>query len=534
MPKPEGNNPSARGQGHGRGSKKNPSSSEPRRDGSEARAESRSSAMGVEQSGFDSSQGRRVFEHLGLIPDKDTLEVWKRPPAKAAHLVYRPQLPPNDPMSLIAALEALSESSQRVPANLVPLMAVDERSVAAVVCQPTNGDEVADEVGSVVRWHLDEIPGTHQRAILDINAWTYARSVADELRSRVDARRTVYQVTERYKKEHLDRGTRPKSHVERPVQLACQNVIVGLSVFAYESGFDGLSVPAWATCEVPHVATHEGNRALGALMLCDAYATGGTMEIRFADRVPASLRRYARTVGLNIPDDAHSLTPEQSRHLFLAVTPIPKGLRRRIDRYIADGIESPERLCYTLMAQVWREIELDFLLATSTRAPSILRGGAPHGERPARMAEAETCRAALLAGTLYRRLNNLDTAGASGEARVYEDTTVGVGWEILADEGALIFDGVTDGPLPWQHAGGTAEAHKGRLIAMPRAHPGEADVKTLLALAEQLEMPVALVVPADRTDVVDCPAPVLVCPERASDIDTAIEETLLKSRLARA
>ena len=94
-------------------------------------------------------------------------------------------------------------------------------------------------------------------------------------------------------------------------------MIVALAAFAQDSAFDGLSVVAWQTCEVPHVATHEANRALAALTLCDAFKSGGTMEIRFdrparltstagrivfhghpENAVPASLRRYGRTVGV--------------------------------------------------------------------------------------------------------------------------------------------------------------------------------------------------------------------------------------------
>ena len=323
--------------------------------------------------------------------------------------------------------------------------------------------------------------------------------------------------------------------MQRPVQLACQNVIMGLSVFAYDSEIDGLSVSAWATCEAPHVATHEANRALAALMLCDAYATGGTMEIRFRNRVPPALRRYGRTIGLEINEKAESLTPEESRHLFLAVTPMPESLRERIIDYIVDGVESPERLCYALMAQIWSEIELDFLMATSTRTPSILSGGAPHQSRPSRMAETEVCRAARLIDTLFDRLNSLDSAGATGSVRVFEDTTVGVEWEVLSDLGAIAFSGLQQSPLPWQTGnGGLDEPDDGSLIVIPRAHPTDSDVKTALSVAEQTGIRTALLVPEDRRDFVDCPTTVLVCPDRLSELDNAIERKLLSGRIARS
>ena len=121
---------------------------------------------------------------------------------------------------------------------------------------------------------------------------------------------------------------------------------------------------AWQTCEVPHVATHEANRGLAALTLCDAYRNGGTMEIRFdwpgqvrvgdksvryaghvEGQVPASLRRYARTVGVTLgTHDRGAIFPDEARALFLAVTPMPASLAARATTAMSDYGIPPERL----------------------------------------------------------------------------------------------------------------------------------------------------------------------------------------------
>jgi hypothetical protein len=485
-------------------------------------------------SGFSQGDAEEVFGLLGLAVDKPTLDVWLHPPGgPTERLLYGPQRGADDPMSLASAIVAMAGSASPAPPNLLPLMAVDDRSLAVVVCQPL-GAETVEGVGAVVRWHVDEIRERYQAALLDADAWSYVRSMAEELRDLDRERERVASVTAGYRTRYVAREARPKSFVERPVQLACQNVVIGLTVFAYESSFDGLSVPAWATCEVPHVATHEANRALIGLMLCDAFASGGTMEVRFPRKVPPSIRRYARTLGLFIDDRASGLTPEQARHLFLAVTPMPTSLRDRVELLVADGIVSPERLCFTLMAALWSPLELEFLLATSTRASSILAGGADFRARPARMAESDVCRSARLAGTLFRRLDNVDTAGRHGEVRVFEDTTVGVTWQVLADPAVLVLSDVPDGLLPWQPDGAVAEASGGTLIVMSRANPSKGDVRVLSDLAAHSGLPAVLVVPADRSDVVDCSMPVLVCPQRLSEIDASIERDLLKSRVSRA
>jgi hypothetical protein len=287
--------------------------------------------------------------------------------------------------------------------------------------------------------------------------------------------------------------------------LACQNVLVGLGAIAQDSSFDGLSVLAWQTCEVPHVATHEANRALAALTLCDAFARGGTMEIRFdrpaaialdgrairypghpERRVPASLRRFGRTVGVTLgADDPAAISPREARELFMAVTPMPDDLRHRV-RYAAErrGV-TPERMCFSLLSQVWREIELDFLLATCDQAADVLSGGTDWTRRAQRQVESDVCRAALTAGMYYRRLNGRDSAAGDGDgARVVEDVSTGVGWRI-EDWGTVTY--TLPGPVlpPWAPPGHDL-APTARVAVVPRVHVTAPDVATCSSLPMRL------------------------------------------------
>ena len=165
------------------------------------------------------------------------------------------------------------------PRNLLPIAVIDEASIACIVCRDHEAATVAEPV---VRWFLSDVSPEHQGALIDVDAYEYLESLDDELAARPDGlRRVLDQIGPAYHEAYLSKEKRPRDFVIRPVRIACQNVIVGLAAFAQDSTFDGLSVVAWQTCEVPHVATHEGNRALAALTLCDAFQNGGTMEIRF-------------------------------------------------------------------------------------------------------------------------------------------------------------------------------------------------------------------------------------------------------------
>lgn len=448
------------------------------------------------------------------------------------------------------AFELLLASAQEPPANLFPIAAVDESSLACVVCAPI---ELKDEdVGEfVVRWHLDDVPPEHQAGILDVDLVAYVTSLDEELAARaVGLDRMLDEIGPAYQQSHLRHEKRPRDFVVRPVRIACQNVIVGLAAIAQEASFDGLNVVGWQTCEVPHVATHEANRALAALMLCDAFQNGGTMEIRFdrsarvafgsrtfsydghpEGQVPASLRRYGRTVGVMLgEEDAGAIVPGEARELFLAVTPMRPELRRSVEHEIGSRGTAPERLCFALLSGVWREIELDWILTTSLCGSSILAGGADWQERTARQTEMEICRTAMMAGMLFARLDGRDTASDEGGPRVVEDQRVGVDWHIDTELAAVRLAGRDlDQPLPW--LGGRVENPKEPLTVLPRSIVTAEVRETVTRLAE--EGPVAVLLPRDAPEPQLGAGLVMWCPDRLSDLDKAVEAKLLTSRVSR-
>lgn len=451
--------------------------------------------------------------------------------------------------SIEAGLRIVEETTGwPLPKWLLPLAWVDEGSIACVVIEEHLPHH---SLGHIHRLHLGYVPEEQQLSLIDIDPLLYVASLQEELKSRtVGLRRVLDQIGPAYQESHLVREKRPRDYVVRPVRIACQNVIVGLAAIAQDSTFDGLSVAAWQTCEVPHVATHEGNRALAALTLCDAFQNGGTMEIRFDRKtrilhkghpldydghpekaVPASLRRFGRIVGVALgAEDRAAITPHEARELFLAITPMPTALRARVDEAVQYQGIPPERICFLLLSQVWREVEMDYLLGTSGRTTSILSGGAEWTDRSARQAESEICRGAITIGMLFRRLNSTDhAANDKSVIRVVEDSTKGIDWEIHPDEAAVTFVGLDPADrVPWTLGLSSIDT----LTVFPRT----AITSEALDEIDRSDLPghKVLLVPADA------PAPaqrlsvtVLRCPDRLADIDKAIEDRLLKSRISR-
>jgi len=436
-------------------------------------------------------------------------------------------------------------------AELLPLAFVDEASIACVVL--ADGFAGLTE-GEVVRMHLADVSPDKQLRLLDVDPLLYVHSLEEELTARPEGlKRILDYIGPAYEQTYIEHDKRPRDFIVRPVRIACQNVIVALAAIAQDSAFDGLSVVAWQTCEVPHVATHEANRALAALTLADAFQNGGTMEIRFdrkarvviggetvefdghpEKQVPASLRRFGRTVGVNLgAEDAAAISPAEARALFLAITPMPRDLRARVSDAVQTRGITPERLCFTLLSQIWREIELDFMLACSERAGSILSGGADWRERSTRQAEMSVARAAIMAGMLYRRLNGRDAAGSADGVRVVEDVSVGVKWQVHEDLGAVEFSGLgTTMEIPWTR--GFASPPDGTLLVFFRTHVSPETAKRVYDLqaggsAVAVAVPQDAEVPHDRLTV-----PLLRCPDRIADLDKVAEARLLTSRISRA
>lgn len=470
-------------------------------------------------------------------------------------IIFDPERSADDPRGTLFAAEVLRSAIVPPPANILPLAQVCDLSLACVVCDrdiddPTFGSAIAYEV---VRWHLGRIAEDAQGEILDVDPLTYLDSLASELRSRDPARRAVDIAAKDYYQAYVLEEARPRSDVLRPVQLACQNVIVGLATLRHDPIFDGLRVESYATCEVAHLATGEADRAMAALLLCDAFQSGGTMEIRFGrspdgvkpkdpsrpDRspelpVPPALRRYARARGLALGQaNRHSISPAEARDLFLLVTPMSDELRLQALTAFDSGRISPERLCYALMAGVWRDVEVAYLLATSRRATTILEGGSDPSDRIARSCEAESCRTALMLGLLLARIEQSGGGPGSASVNLVEDDRNSTSWAIRPDLGAVTMAFAPGNAIPWRDDADLSGS-AGALVVLARAVPDHTDVELAIRLrVEEPEALICLLVPedADVTGLSDIP--ILRCPQSLGLLDQAVRRKLDTMRNSR-
>ena len=145
----------------------------------------------------------------------------------------------------------------------------------------------------------------------------------------------------------------------------------------------------------------------------------------------------------------------------------------------------------------------------------------------------ESCRAAVIAGMYYRRLNGRDSAGVETDGvGVVEDVSRGVTWEVLPDAGAILFSGcnIADG-VPW-HVSGDLDARE-EIAVLPRSYITN-ETAAQLELLRDKGIPAAVTLPLDvPTPNVWSGLPLLRCPDRRADLDLVVEDKLLISRISR-
>jgi hypothetical protein len=470
---------------------------------------------------------------LGLRLPESLANFLDDPPTDPAlsGLLYRVVAPYTEPPSLPWAFALLQQAAQRPPLELVPVAPVDDLSLACVVCGRL-GRPLPRDFGAVVRWHLEDTPSRAQRALLDIDLSSYLEAYAIEVTTREEGLRRFGERVAEYEEA---RGQKtPRAHEARPIRKACQNVVIGQGNWHHDGAFNGLNVTDWQTCQVPHVAAHEGNRGLLASTLAEAFRAGGTMEVRFEEhlegRVPASLRQYGRVAGCEPGRrDAQAITPDEARELMFEVTPMNDGLREVLDGLIERGVLSPERACYLLLAGTWKPIEMEFLLRVSPRAISMLSGGADPLGRIVRQTELALGRAAVTLGMLHARLSLPLEAedDANGHAIIVEDKRRDLVWTIDGATASVRFESAQLPPTPW---GGPPS--KSALVVAPRSHPGPADFELVQKLSG--EIPAALVVPADAACSSEDEHAVMRCPDRGAALDRVVETRLNAARVGRA
>ena len=156
--------------------------------------------------------------------------------------------------SLSDAYRLIGDRGTRLPQSLLPFCVVDEASIACVLTQ----DDDYYATGEIVRVFLTDVEHRFQCALLDMHPLAYMTSLEQELPAREEGlRRVLDEIGPAYQEAYWRKTSGPvTSSSGRSDRLPERDR--GARRLRPGPTFDGLSVVAWQTCEVPHVATHGG------------------------------------------------------------------------------------------------------------------------------------------------------------------------------------------------------------------------------------------------------------------------------------
>jgi hypothetical protein len=372
----------------------------------------------------------------------------------------------------------------------------------------------------------------------------------------------------RYGYNHATGGDLPRNHDWRPYRFCVQDVVLGMTVVGHLVDQNCLEVDVFLTADVQEFEAGSGARALTMFLLTEAYKCGGTMEIRFTPnveggRVPIALQQLARQ--LDVPVERGrpaTITSEEARRLYLALTPFTPFGRDRVRALAAAGMVSPERACYTVHHGVWSVSEVETLLGVSQHPDRIFAGGASPLHRLAYLEDLHAGRTAILGGLLQVTLSQRvpeRPASEQGAANVpVEDDVRPTDLEFEGDLAAQVYRSPKEAiSLPWLENERDSYIPAGEqfLVAL-RGRPAcglalrlTRDLRELALLLRRRSGKSAgrvfVLVPGDffelpanvqqslRSAAEKWDVGLLVCPERLACIDAEVSRRFGRSRIMR-
>jgi hypothetical protein len=460
-------------------------------------------------------------------------------------------------LSVLQAAVALRIAQPHLRRDLVPIEDLGRGFIAALVCPTASGAPAP-----VVRVRLDA-PSPDDTAVPLASGFAeYAtgrlREVISQDRGWTILRQRVAEFDREHAYDHAKGGKLPRPHVWRPYRYCIQDVVFGCLVLRQDRDRNCLVVDTFLAANVPEYEPDAGALALTVFLLCEAYKCGSTLEIGFtnnveAGHVPASIRRIARRFDVSIRPRNH-LAPDDSRHLFAALTEFSPDVQNLLRELHGTGRLSTERACYAVHHGVWTRPETETIILSSSHPDRILGGEAVAERRHRYLEDIGLACGALLGGILDRQLASREHTNADGRTFELEGDHREVDIEFDPESFCKIYRCEEELPVPWlvepsqtnvTIPPGTA-AHvlvRARDAASLRRFIKD-DIGQAAARAQATGAPTYLLVPADFRSLGDLAGDaaqlargggtgILVCPEAMGSLLEDAADRLARSRVMR-
>jgi SMI1-KNR4 cell-wall len=246
----------------------------------------------------------------------------------------------------------------------------------------------------------------------------------------------------KFEYNHAKGGKLPRSHDWRPYRYCIQDVVFGMTVVRHERVHNCLEIDVFLTAHITEYDELAGAQALAVFLLSEAYKCGGTMELRFTDKVeggfiPEELKRLAERYHVDVGDgDATScsISALAAKTFYAALTGFNASVQEHLVEMDKSGVISMSRACYSVHHGIWTREQVEMIVLGSQRPDSVLTGSAQPYQRHLYQHDLLYARAALMGGILDRQLVLRERIDLNGAAYDLEDDS---------NEVKIAFDGKT-------------------------------------------------------------------------------------------
>lgn len=156
-----------------------------------------------------------------------------------------------------------------------------------------------------------------------------------------------------------DGGSLPQRGDWSTYRLASKDIILGVVTHRFNATTRCLDVRSYFCGEHPIFEELEPTRALMAMLLCQAYQSGTSLQIHFEHGVPFDVRALIeRHTGEWVSGHATLLTEEVTKPLFISIS----GLSPRMQAGIAEHGVGAGTVCYHIFRGTWSSYQVNALL----------------------------------------------------------------------------------------------------------------------------------------------------------------------------
>lgn len=318
-----------------------------------------------------------------------------------------------------------------------------------------------------------------------------------------------------------------------------------------------LEVDVFLPAEIPNYEPLAGARALTTFLLSEAFKCGGSMEIRFTDKVPnhkipEALRELANRSGVAIAN-SNTIAPDEAKLLYLALTAFSVDLQERIQSLESSGKLNSVRACYVVHHGIWTREQVEMIVLGSAVPDVVLSGTVQPHERHLYQHSILHARSALLAGGLDRYLRQTKRSSDGEKTIELEDNLREFSTRFQAASNSLVFQSNEPLVMPWLRQEQQVEIPANiPLIVIVRARDEielvrhfEADLVTAERIIAETNQPVFVLVPADfralptsimarfERKMKSIGIEAMISPEFVANLDSEAAQKLARSRIIR-